>query len=297
MPLMIEALIFLGVAGAAAAFMPRPAAEFPRMPGQAVLPRTLDGQLTGGRRGTLRSAAGMLGQLVVRWSPQQQERRGQLVDISSNLTVEEFQGLKIAGAGGAILLAAIVMHEFGEPPMMAMALAGMTGFFAPDVWLRQRIAKRHQAILRSLPEVIDLLSLCIGAGLDFLGALNKVIALKSTQKDPLIQELSGVVQEIRLGKRRAEALRAMAKRVNLAPLSSFVRTLVQADRMGTPMGDVLVVHTEDLRFERFTRAERLALKAPIKILLPLIFCILPSVALIVGAPILMPLMTQNPLGK
>ena len=109
-----------------------------------------------------------------------------------------------------------------------------------------------------------------------------------------MEELSGALQEMNLGKRRADSLKGMAKRINLAELSSFVRTIVQADRMGTPIAQVLAVHAEDVRSQRFVRAERAALKAPIKILIPLIFCIMPCVAIIVGAPIFLQFMKESP---
>ena len=178
-----------------------------------------------------------------------------------------------------------------------LALAAAVGFVAPDVWLRARRARKQQAILRLLPEVTDLLALCIGAGLDFHGALNKVLSTKRFQGEPLIEELTTTVQEMQLGKRRGEALRTMARRLNLPEMSSFVRTIVQADRMGTPIGQVLGIHSEDVRRQRMLRAERMALKAPIKVLLPLIFCIMPCVAIIVGAPIFLQFMQQNPFGK
>jgi tight adherence protein C len=136
----------------------------------------------------------------------------------------------------------------------------------------------------------------VGAGLDFLGALNKAVMLKTFRKsrEPLLDELSVVLQEIKLGRRRFEALKDMAKRVNLPELSSFVRTLVLADRMGTPISEVLTMHAEDVRFERYQRAERMALKAPIKILVPLIFCIMPVVAIVVAGPVLLQFIRMNP---
>ena len=105
------------------------------------------------------------------------------------------------------------------------------------------------------------------------------------------------LQEIKLGKRRAEALRALSKRLNIPELASFLRTVVQADRMGTPIAEALARHSEDLRSQRFMRAERAALQAPIKILGPLIFCIMPCVAIIVGAPIFLQFMRQSPFGQ
>jgi tight adherence protein C len=89
----------------------------------------------------------------------------------------------------------------------------------------------------------------------------------------------------------------MAKRVNLPEMNSFVRTVVQAERMGTPIAEALAIHSDDVRFDRVQRAERAALKAPLKILIPLIFCIMPTVAIIVGAPIFLQFARQNPFAQ
>ena len=216
-----------------------------------------------------------------------EELNGWLTYLGSGLTAQEFSGLKgLWAALGCVAVVALLPEMVKRYPL-GVVLAAAVGFCSPDLWLSSHVAKRHKATLRLLPEVIDLLALCMGAGLDFLGALNRVVAVKANvkKKEPLLDELSVVMQEIKFGKRRSEALRAMGKRVNLPELSSFVRTLVQADRMGTPIAEVLAVHAEDVRFQRWTRAERAALKAPVKILVPLIFCILPCVAIIVAAPI------------
>lgn len=229
-------------------------------------------------------------------------RMGQLVRHSliytgSSLTVEEFQGMKLLFALAGGVACAVVLREFHTLHPLWLALAAGVGFMMPDVWLRSRTRRIQRAILRILPEVIDLLSLCVGAGLDFIGALNRVVLLKAFQQEPLVQELAVALQEIKLGKRRTEALKAMAKRVDLPELSSFVRTLVQADRMGTPIAEAFAIHAEDVRLQQFTKVERAALKAPIKILFPLIFFIMPCVALIVGAPIFIQFMQQNPFAQ
>lgn len=219
--------------------------------------------------------------------------------LGSGLSAREFNGLKlmlpVLLTGGMTLMAPLVVR--GYPILLVLAL--IVGFFIPDVWLHGRIGARHKAIVRLLPEVVDLLGLCMGAGLDFLGALNRVVAAKAPgpQKEPLLEELSLVIQEIKFGKRRGDALKAMGARVGLPELSSFVRTLVQADRMGTPIAEVLSAHSEDVRFERYNRAERAALKAPIKILVPLIFCILPCVAIIVAAPVFIQFSRMKPFGQ
>ena len=221
----------------------------------------------------------------------------ELIYAGSRVTVGAFRGIKVLCAVGGCFLAIVIGQEFGGAPPPVFAVAAVAGFILPGLWLRSKKAKRQKAILRLLPEVVDLLSLCLGAGLDFLVALNKVVSLRQSQKEPLIEELALTLQEIKLGKRRVDALKAMAKRLNLPDIASFVRTVVQADRMGTPITEVLAVHAEDVRMHRLERAERAALKAPIKILVPLIFFIMPCVAIIVGAPIFIQFMRQNPFGK
>ena len=215
----------------------------------------------------------------------------------SRVTRGAFRGIKAFCAAGACFVAIILSVEFGAVPLPVFAVAAVVGFILPDLWLRSKKAKRQKAIIRLLPEVVDLLSLCLGAGLDFLVALTKVVSLRQSQKEPLIEELALTLQEIKLGKRRVDALKAMSRRLNLPEIASFVRTVVQADRMGTPITEVLAVHAEDVRMHRLERAERAALKAPIKILLPLIFFIMPCVAIIVGAPIFIQFMRQSPFGK
>jgi len=173
-----------------------------------------------------------------------------------------------------------------------LMLAGALGFILPNFWLRHVIARRQKAITKALPEVIDLLELSVGAGLDFMIALGKV--LERARPNPLIEELSEVYQETKVGKTKSEALKSMAKRVNLPDVSSFVRTLVQAEKMGTSIGDVLRIQSEQARMWRFQRGERQALKAPLKLLVPLVFFVLPVVLIIVGGPIMLRFMSAGP---
>jgi len=282
----IYVAIFLCVACAALATVRRePAVRLP-------LPMIMDT-----RHQVWRRVLVFLGNAIPRRGRQGEEVRGRLIHTGSRVTVEEFGGIKLLSALAGALATVIVFREFGPLNPAFVVLGGGVGFVAPDLWLRSRVVRRQKAIVRVMPEVIDLLSLCIGAGLDFLVALNKVLTLNKFKREPLIEELSVALQEIKLGKRRAEALKALAKRVNLPELTSFLRTVVQADRMGTPIAEVLATHSEDLRLQRFMRAERTALQAPIKILVPLIFCIMPCVALIVGAPILLQFVRHNPFGR
>lgn len=168
-------------------------------------------------------------------------------------------------------------------PMMAM-LALVVGFIFPDFWVKNQIKKRQALILRDLPHIIDLLNICVGAGLDFMVAVNRVT--QDFHSCALVDELKAMVHEIQMGSSRREAMKNLASRVNSTEMISFVRTLLQADRMGTPIGEALQMQAEEIRIRRFQRGEEAALKAPIKLLFPLLFFILPVVMIIVAGPIL-----------
>ena len=248
----------------------------------------------GKRRVPMSALLTSLGKFVVRSKAEKEPGKAeQMIYTGSRVNLQEFAGLKVLTALISAFAGLIVLSELGAVNPFVLLIPSAIGFYAPELWLRSRITTRQKAIVRLLPEVIDLLSLCIGAGLDFLMALHKVVNLKRFKKEPLIEELSVAMQEIKFGKRRSEALKAMAKRLNLSELSSFVRTVVQADRMGTPIAEVLAVRSVDVRAERLVKAERMALKAPIKILFPLIFFIMPCVGIIVGAPVFIEFMHQG----
>lgn len=178
----------------------------------------------------------------------------------------------------------IFLFDITRNPWILFA-AALLGFFLPDLMLRSAVKKRKFLIARVLPETIDLLSLCVGAGLDFMSAIRWVIG--KVKHNPAIEELTLVLKEINVGKPRNEALRAMAKRVDIPDATSFVRVLVQADRMGTPVEETFKILSDDIRVRRFHRGERQAMKAPLKMLIPLIFCIFPVILIIVAGPILL----------
>jgi tight adherence protein C len=153
----------------------------------------------------------------------------------------------------------------------------------PLLWLRDKVKARHHAISRALPYNLDLLTLSVEAGLDFAAALGKVAV--SGRKGPLTDELAVTLKELKLGKTREEALRALSQRVDLPSLSTFVHALVQADKMGTSLGKMLRIQSTQLRIERTQRAEKLANEAPVKLLIPLIGFIFPTVFIMLFGPI------------
>ncbi|OQX53750.1 MAG: hypothetical protein B5M48_02580 [Candidatus Omnitrophica bacterium 4484_213] len=167
----------------------------------------------------------------------------------------------------------------------------VVGFFLPDLWLRNKIQKRQQEIRRVLPDVVDLLSLSVEAGLDFMLAVNRVV--RESKLNPFIEELGRMWQETRIGRSRREALLHMGERIDIPDVSSFVRTLVQAERMGTSIAEALHNLSQEVRLQRFQRGEKLALQAPVKLLIPLMLFILPVVLIIVAGPILLQFMKQG----
>jgi len=173
--------------------------------------------------------------------------------------------------------------------VMPMVLLPALGFFAPDIWVMFRVKARKAAVLRALPDSVELLSLCVDAGLDFMAASRWII--EKSRVNAFNEELSLVLHEVKVGKSRQQAFKDMAKRLKLTDVTAFCRTLVQADRMGIPIAQALAVLADDTRERFFRRSERAALQAPMKMLIPLIFFILPVVGVIVGGPIILQFMS------
>lgn len=201
------------------------------------------------------------------------------------LTAVEFFNLKLLAMLGFLVLTYVTLKKL---EYWSVGLALLLGYVIPDIYLKRKVAQRKYAIARLLPETVDLLGLCVEAGLDFTMAAKWII--EKTPMNPMLEELAFVLEEIKWGKSRSQALKDMSHRLNIPEVSSFVQTLVLAERMGTPVSEAFMILSEDTRLQRFHRGERIAMKAPIKILIPLIFCILPVIGIIVGGPILLQFM-------
>lgn len=213
-----------------------------------------------------------------------------LIKAGSPLGILEFLALKTVSlifvpAASFILLG----NNF---PKHIVLMAGLAiGYFLPEIWLNNTIKKRQGKIRKDLPNIIDLLNLCVGGGLDFMLAVNRVV--KDLKPCDLTQELGEVYRETQMGKTRRDALKNFAWRVDMPEVHSFVRTLTQADRMGTPLAEALNLQAEEMRVRRFQNGESMALKAPIKLLFPLFAFILPVVMIIVGGPIILQFMRSD----
>ena len=180
------------------------------------------------------------------------------------------------------------MNLSPESLVTMMLLSGMGAllfYVYPLAWLRGAVKQRHLAIMRALPFVLDLLTLSVEAGMDFMSALQR--NCERRKLDPLNEELIRMTREIQVGTPRRTALRNMSERVRQPDLRAVVHALVQADELGVPIGSILRIQSDQLRSRRFERAEKLANEAPVKMLGPLLLCIFPAVFLILLGPILL----------
>ena len=209
------------------------------------------------------------------------------------LTGREFVALKILSpvalgtlwAVFAALITAVICGSPFESVFAALAVLGYALFYLqPMMWLRGSVRRRHLSIMKSLPFVLDLLTLSVEAGMDFISALQR--NCKSRRMDPLNEELLRMTREIQVGSSRKDALRSMADRVRQPDLRSVAYALIQADELGVSIGSILRIQSEQLRDRRFDRAEKLANEAPTKMLGPLMLCIFPAVFIILLGPVL-----------
>jgi len=161
------------------------------------------------------------------------------------------------------------------------------GFLMPELYLKSQEKKRRETILRSLPDLLDLISVSVEAGLGFDGALQKVC---EKSRGPLTDEFERSLQELNLGKPRREALRDMADRVNVDDVTTFLASIIQADQLGVSITNVLRLQSRQVRNNRRMRAEEQAQKAPIKILLPLLLFIFPTILIVLLGPAVIQLM-------
>ena len=172
-----------------------------------------------------------------------------------------------------------------EENLPALAVLGVAMLYIyPVFWLKQTMAARHRSIQRALPFVLDLLTLSVEAGMDFMSALQR--NCEKRRLDALNEELIRMIREIQLGTPRRTALANMSKRVDLADLRSVTYSLIQADELGVSIGSILRIQADQMRQRRFDRAERLANEAPVKLLFPLMLFIFPCVFIILLGPIL-----------
>jgi tight adherence protein C len=202
----------------------------------------------------------------------------------SGWTVERVMAGKVVGFAIALVVSLVLSLLMGLgflPTLGFVVLASLVGYMAPNMYLYQATYNRMDTLQRALPDAIDLLTISVESGLGFDAACAQVA--RNTD-GPLSEEFARMLQEMQIGRGRSDALRSMGDRTNLPDLRSFVSAMVQADAFGIPVGQVLRVQSSEIRVKRRQWAEEMAQKVPVKILVPLIFCILPTLFIAVLGP-------------
>ena len=175
--------------------------------------------------------------------------------------------------------------------LQVAAIGFVLGYFYPIIWLKDLLATRKSELMKTLPFFLDIITLCVEAGLNLQGAINQ--AVSKGPKGVLRDEFQRVLRDIRAGKTRAESLRAMADRLNESNITSFCTSVIQAESMGMNLGPILLAQADQRRSERFLRAEKLAMEAPVKMLFPLIAFIFPCTFIVIFFPIVMKFMNSG----
>ena len=164
---------------------------------------------------------------------------------------------------------------------LAFVLSLVLGFFGPDAWLNRKAEERRAAMLRSLPDILDLLVISVEAGLGFDAALSRVV---TTVPGPLSEEFFRMLQETRVGVARRDAMRHLTERTDLDELRSFMLSMMQAEAFGVTISRVLRVQADEMRVKRRQRAQERAFAAPVKLVFPLVFCIFPALFIVLLGP-------------
>jgi tight adherence protein C len=232
-----------------------------------------------------------LGELTLRFTPQnaiqQTTQRLEQAGNPGNMEPTVFFALRFIGLAFGFLM--LVVAQFapegsfltGSTALFIAAGASLLGFFLPDLWLKSRIDRRQKEIRKALPDALDLLTICVEAGLGLDAAIDRV---QAKWENELSLIFARVLREMQLGKLRREALRDMASRVGIPELTSFVAAVIQSEQLGVSMANVLRIQADAMRVKRRQLAEEEAQKAPIKMLFPMAFLIFPSLMIVLLGP-------------
>ena len=200
-----------------------------------------------------------------------------------NLDAPAFVVIKLLTTAAG-LIGAFFLIDFGSDTLQRVALFALPivlGFFGPDAWLQRKKDDRQGAILRALPDLLDLLVISVEAGLGFDSALSRVVA---TVPGPLSEEFFRMLQETRVGVSRRDAMRHLMDRTDVDELRSFMLAMIQAEAFGVTIARVLRVQADEMRVKRRQRAQEKAFAAPVKLVFPLVFCIFPALFIVLLGP-------------
>jgi tight adherence protein C len=239
-----------------------------------------------------------LGEFAIRFTPQNAlQATARKIELAGNprgLEPATFWAFRIIAAVGvtALLLFLFSLGTIDWPwsrKLLAIAFFAFLGFYIPEMLLTSRIDRRQKSIRKAMPDALDLLTICVEAGLGFDGAMAKVYEKWDNE---LSLSFGRVIREIQLGKLRREALRDMADRIGIPEMTSFVAAVIQSEQLGVSMAKVLRIQADQMRIKRRQRAEEEAHKAPIKMLVPMALLIFPSICIVLMTPAFLMMMTS-----
>jgi tight adherence protein C len=224
-------------------------------------------------------------------------RRLELAGNPGNLTPGSFTMVQIVAT---VVLGGLVfgLMLISKPPMprriLFTALAAVVGFFLPSLWLTSKIGRRQDEIVKALPDGLDLLTICVEAGLGFDQAVQHLV---EKQDNELSRAFNRYLQEVSLGRTRRDALQSFSARMDVPDVTSFIAAIIQADQLGVSMAKILRIQSNQMRIRRRQRAEQKAHQAPIKMLFPLAFLIFPSMFIVLLGPAVLQVMDSGVIGS
>lgn len=221
------------------------------------------------------------------------DKKLQRTGVGYVLTAEQFVALRFVSGMICFLLALLLIAALvpAKGKLSMILLAPVLGYMFPLVWLSDSRKRREKAVVRALPVYLDFITMAVEAGLNLTGALQQ--AMQKGPKGPLRNEFGVVLRDLRAGITRADALRRMSDRLQVSDITGFVNAMIQAERMGASLAAALRLQSEQRRNERFQRAEKMAMQAPVKLIFPLIVFIFPVTFIVLGFPIVMKFLAQS----
>ncbi|HUE66745.1 MAG TPA: type II secretion system F family protein [Candidatus Acidoferrum sp.] len=241
----------------------------------------------------LRPGIERLGSLLSRSTPQKARQdllnKLELAGRPGNLTPEDFVAVRLVAAAIMAALGFLLGLLLANPVYLVIALAGgaILGYYLPVLWLRQKVDARRTEVQKALPDALDLLVICVDAGLGFDAALARVT---DKYHNALSDLLSKALREVSLGRPRLEALDEMGRNSGVEDLHNFIQAVVQSEQFGTGIGKILRIQADEIRRKRRQRAQERGAQATLKMMLPMVGCIFPTLWIVLLGPAVLILM-------